>query len=225
MRLSFTHTTPIYELWIKKAINKLKLPYKNNVRKTAMNIPEEVVLSIKHNNADKSNKSEINNKNTSIFDNIINSYNNLNQEIENYKNKIKKLRLDADKLKEEIIIKKDIERSSENQELTNIEQVDKKIEINNYSINEETCNTVIDHINHIRSNISTNTKLANDSLQPLEESVNLLKIQVKYTVLLEDILELFKQKNKLENKKKEIDQTIELLANSLNVYSALEAKK
>lgn len=180
-----------------------------------MNISSEIITAIKENST--SEKKELSNeKSLSIFDKISASYAKLTNKIDRYTHEIKVLRKNANKLKEEIHLKKNIDNTIEPE--INIEdkkQFKKKIEINNYSINEETCNTAIDHINTIRSNISTNSKTAQDTLQPLGETFDLLKMQVKYTCLLEDILELFNKKNKVEKKLSESNQIITMLAESL----------
>lgn len=193
-----------------------------------MNIPRDVVLSFKENASEKGiekpteqeKKSNImNKKNISIFDAIISSYSELEHKINDYKDDIKILRLDADQLKEKISIKRKAQKESSkiSSDLTDIQAFDKRIETNNHLINEETCNNVVEHVNHIRSNISTNSKVASHSLKPLEASVSLLKDQVNYTVLLEDILELFKKKNVLKEKMKGIDKIIKTLAESLDI--------
>ncbi len=187
-------------------------------------MPTEVILAVRDKSIDDLEKiTEVpvlrNKNNTDILDNIVVSYQNAKNKKDNYIKKIKILRAEADQLKEEIYLKKNIknDREEDNTDLEKEKQFKKKIEINNYSINEETCNTVIDHLNNIRSNISTNSKVAHETLIPLEASFELLKTQVKYTILLEDILELFNKQNKLEEKLSESDQIIAMLAESLGV--------
>ena len=141
----------------------------------------------------------------------------MNIEIKNYNEQIRLLRNDADNLKEDIYLKKNIRSKDKDNDLDKKKKLKKKIDINNFSINEETCKTAVDQINSIKSNISTNSKLASEILIPLEASVDLLKAQVKYTVILEDILELFNQKDKLEKKLGESNQIITMLAESLEI--------
>ncbi|MCK5813695.1 MAG: hypothetical protein KAH03_05530, partial [Cocleimonas sp.] len=155
--------------------------------------------------------------NISILDKIVSSYNSMNIEIKNYNEQIRLLRNDADNLKEDIYLKKNIRSKDKDNDLDKKKKLKKKIDINNFSINEETCKTAVDQINSIKSNISTNSKLASEILIPLEASVDLLKAQVKYTVILEDILELFNQKDKLEKKLGESNQIITMLAESLEI--------
>ena len=157
--------------------------------------------------------------NISILDKIVSSYNSMNIEIKNYNEQIRLLRNDADNLKEDIYLKKNIRSKDKDKDndLDKKKKLKKKIDINNFSINEETCKTAVDQINSIKSNISTNSKLASEILIPLEASVDLLKAQVKYTVILEDILELFNQKDKLEKKLGESNQIITMLAESLEI--------
>ena len=185
-----------------------------------MNMPDEIILAIKDSAEEKIDDSIIDHKNDgSILDKIVASYNNINSEVANYNDQIRSLRNDADKLKKEIYLKKNIKNDDINEEigLDKKKQLKKKIEINNYSINEETCNTAIGQINNIRSNISTNSKVASELLIPLEESFDLLKTQVTYTILLENILDIFNKKNKLEKKINESDQIITMLAESLEI--------
>lgn len=183
-----------------------------------MKTPNEIISAVKDNSEEKIDDSIVDNE-TSILDKITASYNNINNEIANYNDQIKSLRNDADKLKEEIHLKKNIKNKNIDEEggLDKKKQLKKKIEINNYSINEETCNTAIDQINNIRSNISVNSKAASELLIPLEESFDLLKTQVEYTILLENILDLFNKKNKFEKKINESDQIIAMLAESLEI--------
>lgn len=188
-----------------------------------MNMPSEVIIAIKENSISDLEKmseqiAQPNEKNLSIFDKISASYNKITNNINHYNEEIKVLRENADKLKEEIHLKKkinhniDLENNTEEKK-----QFKKKIEINNYSINEETCNTVIDHVDTIRSNISTDSKTAYAALAPLGEAFDLLKMQIKYTRLLEDILELFNKKSEAKKKLNESDKIITLLEESLNV--------
>jgi hypothetical protein len=183
-------------------------------------MPDEIILAVKDSAEEKTDDSIIKHgNNISILDKIVASYNNINSEVASYKEQIRSLRNDADKLKKEIHLKKNIKNNDvdEEGELNKKKQLKKKIEINNYSINEETCNTAIDQINNIRSNISTNSRVASDMLIPLEESFDLLKIQVTYTILLENILDIFNKKRKLEEKINESDQIITMLAESLEI--------
>jgi archaellum component FlaC len=186
-----------------------------------MNVPSEIITAVKANNTGDLKKiSETtvvaNTNNLSVFDKISASYNKISNKINRYTHEIKVLRKNANKIKEEIHRKKNIDETVEPENNADDKQkFKKKIEVNNYSINEETCNTAINQINDIKSNISTNSKVAHDTLQPLQESFDLLKIQVKYTILLEDILELFNKKKKLEEKLSESDQIIAMLAESL----------
>jgi hypothetical protein len=188
-----------------------------------MNMPSEVITAIKENSISDLEKmseqiAKPNEKNLSIFDKISASYNKITHNIDRYNHEIKILRKNADKLKEEIHLKKKIANNIEPENNTeDKKQFKKKIEINNYSINEETCNSAIDHVNTIRSNISTDSKTAYDALAPLGETFYLLKIQVKYTRLLEDILELFNKKSEAKKKLHESDKIITLLEESLNV--------
>jgi outer membrane murein-binding lipoprotein Lpp len=186
-----------------------------------MNMPSEIITAVKDNNTSDLKKTSettviANTNSLSVFDKISASYNKINSKIDRYTHEIKVLRKNADKIKEEIHRKKNIDETVEPENNTDDKQkLKKKIEVNNYSINEETCNTAIDQINDIRSNISANSKVAHDTLLPLEESFDLLKTQVKYTILLEGILELFNKKKKLEKKLSESDQIIAMLAESL----------
>ena len=185
-----------------------------------MNMPREIMSAIKRSTEEKIDSPIINNENSSsILEKIVASYHTINSDIVNYNDQIRSLRNDADKLKEEIHLKKNINNNDIDEEagLNKKKQLKKKIEINNRSINEETCNTAIDQINSIRSNISINSKAASELLTPLEESFNLLKTQVAYTILLEDILDIFNKKNKLEKKINESDQIITMLAESLEI--------
>ena len=188
-----------------------------------MNMPSEVIAAIKENSIsdlEKMSKKivEPKGKNISVFDKISASYQEIINNIDGYHHEIKVLRKNADKLKEEIQLKKKIENNTEPENNTKDKKhFIKKIKINNNSINEETCNTAIDHIKTIKSNISTDSKMAYDALLPLEETFHLLKMQVKYTRLLEDILELFNKKSKAEEKLREADKIITMLEASLNV--------
>jgi len=184
-----------------------------------MNIPNDVALAIKEKNTNKIDKKMPIND-ISIFDKIIKSYNDINNKIEEYKSRIKVLRSEANTIKEDIYLKKNINNinsNDEDNENNDIPKINHNIEINNFSINEETCATAINHINNIKSNISENSKLASNSLKPLEESFELLKTQVKYTIVLENILELFNKKNELEEKMKKINERTNKLADSLGI--------
>lgn len=184
-----------------------------------MNMPREIILAVKDDKTkDKEKKAPIINS-SSLLDKIIFSYENFNNKKNEYIQQIKNLRNDANKLKEKISLKKNINNEnidSKNdlkQELT----VENRIEKNNTSITEDTCNTAITYLNNIKLNISKNSKEASEILAPLEASFDLLKTQVEYTLLLENILELFKKKKQLEGKLNESNQIISMLAESLDI--------
>jgi hypothetical protein len=185
-----------------------------------MNMPREVILAMKHDKSEATEKktaSVANNR--SLLDKIILSYESFNTKKNDYIQQIRNLRNDANKLKEEIVLKKNTNDDGEafhkgaEQQLV----LAKTIEKNNTSICEETCDIAINHLNNIKSSISKNSKEASEILAPLEASFDLLKTQVEYTLLLENILELFKKKKQLEEKLSESNQIISMLAESLEL--------
>jgi hypothetical protein len=189
-----------------------------------MNMPDNVMVAVKEKKTETTEKkvtntSTLNVGNLSTLDKIISSYNAIQIKKDDYNKKILAMKNDANQLKEKIYTKKNINNRNTlaKEEPIQKEGFKKKIEDNNYSINEETCDTTIDYINVIRSNISNNSKAASEALTPLETSFNLLKTQVQYTLLLENILESFNKRNELEGKIGESDQIITKLAQSLNI--------
>jgi hypothetical protein len=190
-----------------------------------MNMPQEVILALKKTNDTAGEKkqevSPSNIKNGEMLSKINNSYKDLNNKVTFYNKKIRILRKDADNLKEEININKNIsgkdKYSEASHELDKKQKIQNKIESNNHSLCGETCSTAIDHINTIKLNISKNSKSAKKALAPLENSLNLLKMQVKYTLLLESILDLFNKKKAAESKLNNSNQIITMLAESLGV--------
>jgi hypothetical protein len=184
-----------------------------------MNMPREVILALKNENTKDIEKKEAISNNSSLLDKIILSYDSFNKKKNDYIRQIKNLRNDANKLKEEISLKnntsnKTIKFTNESEQQLTVED---RVEKNNISIKEETCDTAIKYLHSIKSNISKNSKEANDILAPLEASFDLLKTQVEYTLLLENILDLFKKKKQLEEKLNESNQIISMLAESLDV--------
>jgi len=189
-----------------------------------MNFPDEVISAVKEKKTEKpveeAKKTVTPNiHNLSLLDKIVTSYNTLQIKKDEYGKKIVTMKNDANKLKEEIDTKKNIRNKhiGTKDEIVKKKDFKTNIEDNNYSINEETCNTTIDYINVIRTNISSNSKAAKEALTPLEESFNLLKAQVQYTVLLENILKAYSKSNALEDRISESDQIITMLAESLEI--------
>jgi hypothetical protein len=189
-----------------------------------MNMPDEIILAVKEKKTEESGGGvkkvlTANIHNLSILDKIVTSYNTLQIKKDEYSKEITTLKQNASILKQKIYTKKHIKNNNIDLKDKKIkkERSKKRIEDNNYSITEETCNTTIDYINIIRTNISSNSKAANEALTPLEESFNLLKVQVQYTVLLENILKTYSKSNELEDRISESDQIITMLAESLEI--------
>lgn len=193
-----------------------------------MNLPDEVISAVKEKKSERPVEETkkvfkkaltTNVHNLSVLDKIVTSYNTLQIKKDEYSKKITVMKNDANKLKQEIYAKKNTRNNNSVTKDKVVKKEDFKtgIEDNNYSINEETCNTTIDYINVIRTNISSNSRAANEALTPLEESFNLLKAQVQYTVLLENILKTYSKSNQLEEKISESDQIITMLAESLEI--------
>ena len=183
-----------------------------------MNMPSNVVLAVKESSLEQ--KESIKKEKTSIFDKISSSYSAIESDIESHVEHIKRLRSDAGTIKSEIHLKKNVSVDTENmkpQSVVDGELFEKKIVSNNTSMKEKTCATAINLINDIKINIGKDSKSAKNLIAPLEESVDLLKTQVKYTMVLEETLEVFNEKKKLEKKKEEIDQIITMLEESMSI--------
>jgi len=182
-----------------------------------MNMPSNVILAVKENL--REDKESVKKEKTSIFDKISLSYKAIESEIQSHVEHIKLLRSDASTIKSEIDLKKNLAADKENVESQSVdnELFEKSIESNNNSIKEKTCGTAINLINDIKVNIGKDNKVANNLITPLEESVDLLKTQVKYTMILEETLDVFNEKAKLEKKKEEIDQIIIMLEEAMTL--------
>ena len=190
-----------------------------------MNFPVDIQETIKTEFNYKSKSEEvIEISSISLLENIISSYRSLNDNVFEYKENIKKMRVNATRLKEEkekLQLEENMDESGINNLSNNIPANDvdliyKEIKNNNSSTKEDTCNMAIKHIEGIKSNISGNSKDAKELVRPLEITVKLLKVQVKYTRELEGILELFNKKKKIEDKIKESNEIISMLSEQLD---------
>ncbi len=179
-----------------------------------MNMPENVMIAVKQNSERR--EEAIKKEKVSIFDKISSSYIAIEADIEEKVERIKSLRSDADRIKAEIDLKKNISDDAENIKYES-DQFEQKIESNNSLIKNKTCVTVVDLISEIKSSISKDSKTAKNLITPLEESVDLLKMQVKYTMILEETLDVFNEKEKIEKRKEEVDQIIAMLKESMNI--------
>lgn len=184
-----------------------------------MNLPVEIIGSVSKNNNNSNDEVKKEISNIKVLENIISSYKNLDEKIHNYNDLIKEMRTKAVNLKEEkesLQLNLSISSTSfENTASSDSDFISRNINNNNTSLQEETSTFAIKHIENIRSNISTYSEKAQDSIEPLETSVKLLKIQVKYTQHLEKTLELFNKKQKAKDKMKESNEIISMLAEQL----------
>jgi len=187
-----------------------------------MNLPVEIIKSAEKNTSNTSS-AEVKKEASSItlLENIVSSYKKLDEKIHRCNDSIKEMRIKVTKLKEEKEkLQLNISISSTSTSFENVPSSDsdlmsREIKNNNTSAQEETSSFAIKHIENIRSNISTNSEKAQESIEPLEASVELLKIQVRYTQYLEKTLELFSKKKKVKEKIKESNEIISMLAEQL----------
>ena len=154
-----------------------------------------------------------------VLENVIDSYKDINNQIKNHKESIKEKRLEAKELQEKKIHLQQLltinTLPNKNIASDDSETILNEAKENNTSTKEGTCRFLINKVEKIKENIPSNINKSWEHIKPLENSVKLLKTQIKYTKKLEEILALFNKINKAEEKIKEANEIISMLSEQL----------
>ncbi|HIP12899.1 MAG TPA: hypothetical protein EYG73_09310 [Arcobacter sp.] len=188
-----------------------------------MNLPVELLIDSQ---PERKEAHQVVNKEKSVIEILEHSiflYKELDEEILSYKRELRDIRVETTKLRGEkeklqghisSVVVSEIGHNEFFHEKPR-DASNKEIESNNKSIKKETCKAIIQNAERVKDNILENRGKAEEAIEPLEKSIELLKIQMKYTKSLENTLVIFDKKRQVEDKIKESNDIISMLAEQL----------
>lgn len=154
---------------------------------------------------------------------IMKSYETLDQQIIENKSNLQSLQKRLIQAKDEKTqlelayresIQKNIETVSHqsNDDFSDAQGVLQSIKENKVTVQGRGCDTVLEHVKNIRKHIIHDANKAAESLAPLTLSCDLLKANVDYVCLLEEAAKAFDLRKSLLEKRKEVNQTLQMLS-------------